>query len=407
MKGITHFMSGIAVASCFPSAVRSAVDANTFLLPLGGVFGIMPDTLDFRFARYFWKHEHVVRLTEEDLDPAAAAQGVAAAIDQAFKEKRPVTLRLDTVRVSVNYYRTYNIFIDSDAREVTAVIGPLKTMGQIFSRFDYAPSEASRRKEIEEHGLVPTLVRIISTAPCLPGTLPPETRVATARFQAEVRNTYYQETEVGVFHGPDFEFVPEGDRVRIDFIPWHRRWTHAFTTGLVMAPVGFAVCAGWGALARSDWRAFANPLACTAAIIATLAFWTHVIEDQIGYLGSNLFPPFTKKRSQGLKWVTSASPMPNVITNYLAILTVLWNLNAFAAQPVFHMPWASGMAGDFTTPAYYVVSLLNYLTYVFAIPVALLFALSRLYRKYYLRSIRPVIDDEFDEAEMAAEMRDV
>lgn len=405
MKGITHFMSGVAVASCFPGAVHSALEAKTFLLPLGGIFGVMPDTLDFRFARYFWRHEHVVTLTEDNLDPKVPATAVAAAIDQAWKEKRPVTLRLDTMQVSANWYRTYNIFVDDQAKEITAVIGPLKNMGQIFNRFDLGPEQAEVRQSLEEHGVPPALVNIVARAPCLPETLPEGVLAHTARFEAPVFNTYYQETEVGVFHGPDFEFVPEPGRVRIDFIPWHRRWTHALTTGLLMGPVAFALYAGWSALG-ADGRAFANPLALLAAVIAVLAFWSHIAEDQIGHLGSNLFPPFTKKRAQGMKWVTSASPLPNMITNYLAIVTIIWNLNAYAPTPAFHLPWAASLAGDFSTPSYYLASLLVYFLLAFAVPVALLVIGTRLYNRYYKSPDEVVVEDEFDGAEMAAEMRD-
>lgn len=406
MKGVTHFLSGVAVASCFPAAMRSALADQSFLLPIGGIFGILPDTLDFKFARYFWKHDHIVRLTEENLDPKVAAEAVAQAIDQAWREKRPVRLRLDSIRVSCSYYRTYNIFIDDKKQEIVSVLGPLKNMGQIFSRFDNMPSEQAKRRDMEEHGVAATLINLGPKAQCLPGTMPEGAIAATVPFTAPVVNTYYQETEVGVFHGPDFEFLPEGDHIRIDFIPWHRRWTHAFTTALCMAPFGYLLYAGGAALFGAGAAAFSNPMALLAGLIAVLAFATHVIEDQIGVLGSNLFPPFTKFRSQGLKWITSISPLPNAITNYLAVITILWNMNAYAPVPSFRMPWAARMTGDFATTGYYLVSLLNYAVYAFAIPVGLLYVVARVYHKYYLKTREVVLDDEFDTAEMAAESRD-
>ena len=57
MKGFTHFMSGIAVASCFPQAVHMASQEQSFILCLGGIFGILPDTLDFKLARYFHRSD--------------------------------------------------------------------------------------------------------------------------------------------------------------------------------------------------------------------------------------------------------------------------------------------------------------------------------------------------------------
>jgi len=83
MKGITHFLTGVATATCFPLAVQSAYTDKTFLIALGGFFGVLCDTLDFKFARYFWKHDYRVRLTEDHLDPREPAETIARAIDQA------------------------------------------------------------------------------------------------------------------------------------------------------------------------------------------------------------------------------------------------------------------------------------------------------------------------------------
>ena len=112
MKGITHFLVGVATASCFPLAVRSAYDDKSYLILLGGLFGIMSDTLDFKFARYFWKHDYRVRITEDNLDPAAAAETIAKAIDEAAATGRHVRVKLDILRFSTNYSRTYAVMID-------------------------------------------------------------------------------------------------------------------------------------------------------------------------------------------------------------------------------------------------------------------------------------------------------
>ena len=51
MKGIAHFITGVALATFFPEVVQSGAQGS--LLPmLGGIAGILPDTLDFKFARY-------------------------------------------------------------------------------------------------------------------------------------------------------------------------------------------------------------------------------------------------------------------------------------------------------------------------------------------------------------------
>ena len=55
MKGLTHFISGVAMGSFIPAAVRMANNKidNSLILGLGGLFGIMPDTLDFQVGQFF------------------------------------------------------------------------------------------------------------------------------------------------------------------------------------------------------------------------------------------------------------------------------------------------------------------------------------------------------------------
>lgn len=53
MKGIAHFITGVAIATLFPEVVGRAAEGS--LLPvLGGIAGLLPDTLDFKFVRYLY-----------------------------------------------------------------------------------------------------------------------------------------------------------------------------------------------------------------------------------------------------------------------------------------------------------------------------------------------------------------
>ncbi|MBP7829199.1 MAG: metal-dependent hydrolase [Kiritimatiellae bacterium] len=397
MKGITHFLTGVAAASCFPLAIRTAYEDKAYLMVLGGVCGILCDTLDFKFARYFWKIDHQIRLSEDHLDPRLPAEAIARAIDEAAEKKRPIRLKLDTIRVGPSHYRAYAVQIDDRNRTVTCTIGPLKTMSQSMARGERLPSEATRRRKIEEDGPAAFMESLARDLPCLPDTIPPGPTSHVASFQSEINNTYYMDTEIGVFSGPDYEFVPEKDgRVRVDFIPWHRRWTHSLTLGLLMGPIGFALFADWPALFRGDLPAFfTNRFAVTAFWIAILAFWSHVLVDQTGHLGSNLFPPFTKQRTMGLRWCTSASPFPNQMVNYISVAIILWNLNVFAPTPVFTMPWAKGMIGGFGDSAYYLVSLTNYLLAVVALPLLVFYWIGKLYKRWYRRDTQVQMEEAF------------
>ena len=73
MKGIAHFSLGIAAASCFPAAVQAGAEGNPLYFILGGIFGLLPDTLDFKFYRFIYSHD--VEITPDDQDEMAFCLG--------------------------------------------------------------------------------------------------------------------------------------------------------------------------------------------------------------------------------------------------------------------------------------------------------------------------------------------
>ena len=396
MKGVTHFLVGVATASCFPLAVRSAYDDKSYLILLGGLFGIMCDTLDFKFARYFWKHDYRVRMTEDHLDPVAPAETIAKAIDEAAATGRSVHVKLDILRYSTNYYRTYSVLIDDRKKQVTCVIGPLKTMSHCMARGENMPGEEAKKRAVETEGPVAVLEKFAKEAPGLPHSMPTPTLSHVATFKADLNNTYYSDTEVGIFSGPDFDFRPQKDgRIRMDFIPWHRRWTHSVTLGLLMGPIGFSMFANWNAWLAGNLTAFATPYAVNAFFISILAFWAHVLVDQTGHLGSNLLPPFTKFRSLGWQWCTSGSPFANLMVNYISVAVILWNMNVYAPTPIFTLPWANGISGEWTNMAYCLISLLNYMAVVIALPLLVFYLIVRLYRRLYYGSRQIRLEEAF------------
>ena len=54
MKGVSHFVSGVAAATFIPRVVARS-SQGSFVLLLAGVGSIVPDSLDFRLARYLQK----------------------------------------------------------------------------------------------------------------------------------------------------------------------------------------------------------------------------------------------------------------------------------------------------------------------------------------------------------------
>lgn len=284
MKGLTHFVSGVAVASCFPQAVQNVNEGSGWLLVLGGVCGILSDTLDFRFGRFFARHDREIRPSEHGFDPQEIADALAEAINSAQQTGGPYRIKLHTLRVGADWWRQYFVEFDSENREVIVRLGPIVNTGQIP----------------------------------LPRSLPATPREGRARVDCRVIQQYDLMTRVDIFSGPSFSMIRRApDAVEVLFIPWHRNWSHSIPVtaalGLLLA-LAFGPVAGW---------------------IGALAFGFHILEDQFGKMGSALFWPFNRERFKGFGSMRSADALPNFGTVWIALTVILWNLNRFADPPAF------------------------------------------------------------------------
>ncbi|MEE9617943.1 MAG: metal-dependent hydrolase, partial [Anaerolineae bacterium] len=139
-------------------------------------------------------------------------------------------------------------------------------------------------------------------------------------------HTYDAETRIDIFSGPSFKFERRGDRLHIHFLDWHRRWSHSLTLAAAVGLVAGLLFGKW------------------AGIVAGLGFAGHVLEDQLGFMGSNLFYPFTKGRSTGLQLLRSGDTIPNFLTVWTSVALILFNLDRFSAQPRLHPSWFLGLA---------------------------------------------------------------
>lgn len=275
MKGISHFVTGVMAASFCPWAVRAAAEGNPLYFILGGAFGLLPDTLDFKFYRFFYKHDFYVDPDPRNTDPKAIADAIAAAVDKARTSDRPVRIKLNTIRVGADYWRQYIVRFDTEKQEVEVQIGPVVNTGQVP----------------------------------VPNSAPQSNAVARVKLSAPIVQTYDATTRVDIFDGPTFamERDPEG-RVVLHFLPWHRNWTHSFLIGAVWAALGWLV---W------NWQ---------AAVVIFLGYSAHLLEDQLGFMGSNLFFPLTKKRFLGLHLMRSGDAIPNFSAVWLSCMLIFWNL---------------------------------------------------------------------------------
>ncbi len=279
MKGITHFISGIAAATFIPGVVESAAQGS-YLLALAGACALLPDTLDFKFWRYFEQPQLSIDPGVE-VDPQAIAQKVADAINTVYETGKPMRVQLHTIKLGADLWRQYALRFNVERNEVSVRVGPIVNTSQLP----------------------------------YPGSEPEPRRQATVRVNPKLHYTYDAESKVDIFSGPSFSFERKGDGVAILFLPWHREWTHSLVVAL-----------GLGVL-------FGVLLGPVAGLCAAVGFATHVLEDQIGAMGSNLFWPFTHKRYAGLNLVRSGDAVPNFLTVWSACALILFNLDRFSLTP--------------------------------------------------------------------------
>jgi membrane-bound metal-dependent hydrolase YbcI (DUF457 family) len=259
--------------------IESAAQGS-YLILLGGVFGLLPDTLDFKFARYFDRAEPVDP-DPANLDPQAIADQIAALIDRAAAERREVRAQLHTIKLGPDRWRQYTVRFDAARNEIAVRIGPVVNTSQM-------PVEP------------------VADSP----------RWARAKVNAPLNYTYDGEVNVDIFGGPSFAFAPKMAGVEIQFLPWHRAWSHSLT---LAALLGLIVGVVFGSL--------------PAGLVVAAGMAAHILEDQLGYLGSNLFWPITRERSNGLKLIHSGDAIPNFLAVWIALQLIFFNLDRFSAAP--------------------------------------------------------------------------
>jgi len=290
MKGIAHFITGVTIATFFPEVVYQAAEGS--LLPvLGGIFGILPDTLDFKFARYFERYDLEIDPGPEQ-NAGDIAEQVVGAMRRAYETGKPQNIMLHTIRLGADLWRQYTIRFDPQAGEVAVRIGPVVNTGQV-------PLPGSEPEGAEE-------VRVKAGVPMV--------------------HTYDAENRIDIFSGPSFKFARKGDKLYVHFLDWHRRWSHSLTLAAAVGLVAGLIFGKW------------------AGIVAGLGFAGHILEDQLGFMGSNLFYPFTRERTTGLQLLRSGDAIPNFLTVWTAVALILFNLDRFSAQPRLDPWWFLGLA---------------------------------------------------------------
>lgn len=334
MKGFSHFMSGVAVASFGPWAIEAALQGNPIYFVLGGACGILPDTIDFKFYRFFYNHDVYATPDPKNLDPQYVADEVARAVNMAVDEKRYVNLKLVSVRLGADFWQQYSVKFDNEKLEVLVRFGPVVNTGQV-------PVE---------------------------GTEKGHPKIGRAKLKAKVIQTYDAALKVDIFDGPTVGLkpLPNGD-LDLEFLPWHREWSHSLTVGALLGLLWMAGAMLWAGAPPAgsfqgvfaDWPGFKGVLghllqhfavAWQGFVTIAACYGVHVVEDQLGHMGSNIFYPLTKLRTPGLHWMHSGDGLPNFLAVWISCLLVFWNLYRGQPAMTFHFSFVHLMMVGLVIP---------------------------------------------------------
>lgn len=262
MKGIAHFASGLCVASFVPGVVEDAAQGG-LLIALGGACAMLPDTFDFRFAKFVERRDADIIPDRENPDPQVLAEALAHEF-ALVTPNHPRIVQLHPLRRGVVDWVLYTLRFDVEAGDVVITM-----------------NEVERR--------------------------------------AHVGNLDYQydgALEIIELGGPSLKLSQGASGYQIEFLPWHRQWSHSLVLALALGIL-------LGVL-----------ISPVAGLVGGLGYAIHVLEDQLGYMGSNLFWPFTRRRLDGMRLVHSGDAMPNMVTVWLSLTLLLLNLDRASETPL-------------------------------------------------------------------------
>ena len=302
MKGLTHFMTGVALSSFLTPAVSMAASTrlgtpeaeSSFILLLGGLYGIMPDTMDFKLGQFFAAADVEVDCDPSNPDPQKMARQIGEAMDEVYTTGEERKVQLFPMQLASNLWRQYMIKFDGETNEVIVVLNEIVSTSQVP----------------------------------YPGTEPKENRVGRYKLAGNLLETHGRPSMVDIMSGPQFGFRKQDDYVVVEFLPWHRTWSHSYVLGAALAliPMLIAFMAGW-----HHWYLY--------GVAAFLGFAGHLTEDLTGHMGGSLIWPFKTRRYDGFCLFRASNPHANFSVDYASAVITLFNLDRFTTR-VITMPWA-------------------------------------------------------------------
>ncbi|OIO29428.1 MAG: hypothetical protein AUJ18_08475 [Candidatus Hydrogenedentes bacterium CG1_02_42_14] len=327
MKGFTHFMSGVAAATCVPEIVRmstaSRLDtvegaASSLIILLPGIFGILPDTMDFKLGQFFSPGDVIVDPDPINTDPQKMAESFAEAVRRTGETGKPCKIQFYPIQLGGNLWRQYSLIFDE--WEVKVQINEIVKTSQTpipgtalkQNRLGVAklpfPLKA-RTNEIDwMNSSIRKLRHLLKGPDAPPGPVKPST--------------------LDILSGTQFEMKLENDgKIFFNWLPWHRTWSHSYVLGILLSLPVFLIAFLSGLY---NWWIY--------GLAAILGFTVHITEDMTGHIGGSLLWPIHKTRSEGFEMFKASDPRTNFSINYTAILLILWNVDMYSIQ-IIPIPW--------------------------------------------------------------------
>ncbi|MGM0441292.1 MAG: metal-dependent hydrolase [Elusimicrobiota bacterium] len=332
MKGLTHFVSGVAVSTFIPQVVRMSVASrmdiqgasSSFIIVLAGLYGIMPDTLDFKFGQFFQDPEYEIDPDPENPDPQKMAQAFANAVDQAAETGKEVRIQYFPIQLGGNRWRQYCIFFEGN--EVIVQINEIVSTSQIPVE-GTAPKKNRTGRATFHHDLKPKSDDI--------DWLNSIVRFVRKKIKGkEKKKTTVKPSTIDILSSTMFGLEKEDDgKIYFNWLPWHRTWSHSYVLGLLISlPVGVITYI----MGLELWWLY--------PVVAFIGFATHLTEDMTGHIGGSLLWPLLKPRTEGLELVKASDPRTNFSLIYTSFIIMIFNIDRFSTQlitggPEAAMPW--------------------------------------------------------------------
>ncbi len=331
MKGLTHFISGVAASTFIPEVVRmsaqSRIDAggaveNSFIICLAGFYAVLPDTMDFKLGQFFAVADYQIDPDPRNPDPQQMAERLAEAIDKAHTSEEEVRVQFYPTQLGANEWRRYHVLFDE--REVAIQFDEIVSTSQLPKPGTEPDENRVGKAQLEKATLkgrttdLDWLNRLI--------------RSARQKIKGgEEGGGGMKPSTLDILSGTQFAFEKESDgRVYLNWLPWHRTWSHSYVFGAILAIPAFVIPF---LLGLTNWWLY--------GAVSILGFWVHLTEDMTGHIGGSLLWPLFTPRTEGFELFSASDPRTNFSIDYAAVVLIILNLDAFSTQIIPIPYWAS------------------------------------------------------------------